>query len=101
MLWPLVTVAHCFSRWLTVLVTIHRYIAVCLPHKAAVYCTKSRALKQVTIYLLMFPAKIPLESEKIINKKMFQWKKYKSICISWIKSESIKKDIFLPVNDMV
>lgn len=32
--WPTLTLLHCLATWLTVLVTIHRYIAVCHPLKA-------------------------------------------------------------------
>ena len=48
LLWPMVSLCSSISKWLTVLVTLHRFIAVCVPHKAAAYCTKSKALKHVS-----------------------------------------------------
>ena len=44
----MVSLCGSISKWLTVLVTLHRFIAVCVPHKAAAHCTKSKALKHVS-----------------------------------------------------
>lgn len=51
--WPCVDLVHAYSSWLTVLVTIHRYIAVCLPHKARLLCSRSQAAKQILIVLVL------------------------------------------------
>ena len=41
--WPCVGIAQSVNTWITVLVTVHRFIAIVSPHKAIVYCTYTRA----------------------------------------------------------
>ena len=41
--WNSVDVAQCVNIWITVLVTMHRFIAIIFPHKAAVHCTYGKA----------------------------------------------------------
>ena len=41
--WPCVGVTLTVNTWVTVLITIHRFIAIISPHKASTYCTYSKA----------------------------------------------------------
>ena len=41
--WNVVDVSQCVNTWITVLVTMHRFIAIVSPHKAAIYCTYRKA----------------------------------------------------------
>ena len=41
--WNIVDVAQCVNTWITVLVTMHMFIAIIFPHKAAVHCTSGKA----------------------------------------------------------
>src|SRR6218665_1965562 len=50
---PCAFLAQTATIWLTVLVAVNRYIAVCLPYKAARLCTVSQAKKQLSIVLLV------------------------------------------------
>ena len=49
---PLALTAQTASIWVTVLVAVNRYIAVCLPYKASRLCTVSKAKRQLAIVLL-------------------------------------------------
>ena len=40
--WPSVDLAHAYSTFVTLVVTTHRYIAVCWPHKAKSLCTRKQ-----------------------------------------------------------
>ena len=50
--WPFSDLVHAYSSWLTVLVAIHRYIAVCKPHKARILCNKKQGVKQVVMLMI-------------------------------------------------
>ena len=49
---PLCLVALTATVWVTVLITVNRYINVCLPLRASQWCTISKAKKQMTAVLL-------------------------------------------------
>ena len=55
--WPCVGVSQSINSWITVLVAMHRFIAIMLPHKAAVHCTYEKArmhLIAVSITVTMY-----------------------------------------------
>ena len=41
--WNIVDVTQCINTWITVLVTMHRFIVIVSPHKAAIHCTYRKA----------------------------------------------------------
>ena len=47
--WNIVDVTQCINTWITVLVTMYRFIAIVSPHKAAIHCTYRKA----RLHLLM------------------------------------------------
>ena len=51
-LFPVSAIAHSATIWLTVLVGVNRFIAVCVPYKAARLCTVSKAKQYVVIVIL-------------------------------------------------
>ena len=51
-LWPLASTAQTATIWVTVLVAVNRYIAICLPFRASRWCTVSKAKKQLAFVLL-------------------------------------------------
>ena len=50
---PLCLMAKTATVWLTVLITVNRYINVCLPLRASQWCTISKVHTQVTLVLLL------------------------------------------------
>ncbi|KAI0221975.1 FMRFamide receptor [Lamellibrachia satsuma] len=50
---PLSRTAHAASIWVTVLIAVNRYIAVCIPYKASRLCTVLKAKKQLAVVLLL------------------------------------------------
>ena len=55
--WPCVGVSQSINSWITVLVAMHRFIAIILPHKAAIHCTYKKArihLIVVSIIVTMY-----------------------------------------------
>ena len=50
---PVATTAHTASIWVTVLIAVNRYVAVCLPYKASRWCTVFMAKKQLAVVLLI------------------------------------------------
>ena len=51
-LWPLALTTQTATIWVTVLVAVTRYIAICLPFRASLLCTVSKAKKQLAFVLL-------------------------------------------------
>ncbi len=51
--WPSATVAHTLSMAMTVLLTVHRYIAVCHPHKARLWCTPTKTRVHIIVLVLV------------------------------------------------
>ena len=49
---PLALTAQTATIWVTVLVAVNRYIAICLPFRASRWCTVSKAKKQLAFVLL-------------------------------------------------
>lgn len=45
--WPLVHVTQMWTVWITVLVAVNRYVAICRPFQAPVWCTMTQARRQV------------------------------------------------------
>ena len=59
--WPCATVTHMLSAWIIILTTVHRYIAVCKPHRAQVLCTMTNTRRQLAAVVLgVFVFNIPL-----------------------------------------
>ena len=50
--WPLTTVAHALSTWMIMLLTIHRYIAVCYPHKAALWGKPRQVISHIILFTI-------------------------------------------------
>ena len=50
--WPTLSMLHCLATWLTVLLTIHRYIAVCHPLKVQAW----GSLSKTRVHILMVTA---------------------------------------------
>ena len=50
---PLQFVAQTATLWVTVLITVNRYIHVCVPLRASQWCTISKVKKQMTAVLLL------------------------------------------------
>ena len=64
--WNTVDVAQCINTWITVLVTLHRFIAIVSPHKAIIHCTYCKAkihLIIISILVLIYEIPIFLDSE--------------------------------------
>ena len=51
--WPCVGVTLTVNTWVTVLITIHRFIAIISPHKAGIYCTYSKAKVHLIVLVVM------------------------------------------------
>ena len=51
--WPSVTVVYSTGTWVTVLVTLHRYIVVCQPHHALRLCRPSLARRQLLVVVVL------------------------------------------------
>ena len=59
--WNSVDVAQCVNTWITVLVTMHRFIAIIFPHKAAIHCTYSKArIHLIIICVIIVIYEIPI-----------------------------------------
>ena len=50
--WPCVGVSQSVNTWITVLVAMHRFIAIIFPHKAAIHCTYNKARIHLVIVTL-------------------------------------------------
>ena len=50
---PVAMTAQAASIWVTVLIAVNRYVAVCLPYKASRWCTVLMAKKQLAVVLLI------------------------------------------------
>ena len=51
--WPACDTAHAYSTWITVLVTLHRFFAVCMPHRARYLCSASQTIKHLIGLLIL------------------------------------------------
>lgn len=69
--WACVTLFHCVSTWLTVLLSIHRYIAVCYPLRAVTWGSPTRV--RIHIALVIFLSVI-YELPTFLGKKMVPYK---------------------------
>ena len=62
--WPCVDLAHAYSTSITVVVAVHRYIAVCRPHKAKTVCTRTHGfghLALVVVFCTLFELPVFLD----------------------------------------
>ena len=50
--WPCVGVSQSVNTWITVLVAMHRFIAIIFPHKAAIHCTYKKAKIHLVVVTL-------------------------------------------------
>ena len=51
--WACVNLAQSINSWIIVVVTVHRFIAIIFPHKAAFYCTYKKAKLHLIIVTLV------------------------------------------------
>ncbi len=66
--WPLLTVFHAMAVWMTTLLTIHRYVAVCHPYKAKIWCSMRRTrLQLLGVTLLCVAFEIPVFFDYEVN----------------------------------
>ena len=70
--WPCVGIAQSVNTWITVLVTMHRFIAIVSPHKTIIHCTFNKArihLILVTILTTLYelPTFFDNEIKEMIN----------------------------------
>ena len=64
--WNVVDISQCVNTWITVLVTMHRFIAIVSPHKVAIHCTYRKAsihLMTRCIVIILFELPIFLDYE--------------------------------------
>lgn len=47
--WPLVHITMLWTVWITVLIAVNRYVAICRPFQAPLWCTMTQARRQVVI----------------------------------------------------
>ena len=69
--WNIVDVSQCVNTWITVLVTMHRFIAIVSPHKAAIYCTYRKARLHLIIsciVTILFEVPIFFDYEIGVNR---------------------------------
>ena len=59
--WPCVDVAQSVNTWITVLLAIHRFIAIVFPHKSAIHCSYEKARIHLTLICVLIAVyEIPL-----------------------------------------
>ena len=85
--WSAVTVVYSIGTWVTVLVTLQRFIAVCLPHHALSYCGASLARKQlflVIVFNVLYSLPLFLDSyvKRVYSEKYELW--YNTRVYSWL-----------------
>lgn len=51
--WPLVHITQMWTVWITVLVAVNRYVAICRPFQAPVWCTLTQARRQVVVLAIV------------------------------------------------
>ena len=67
--WNSVDVAQCVNTWITVLVTMHRFIAIIFPHKAAIHCTYGKAkIHLIIICVVIVIYEIPIFFDNEVKK---------------------------------
>lgn len=69
--WPVMLTTQMSTVWLTVLVSLERYVAICFPLKAAVVCTMTKARRAVAaIYVVSIVYNIPRYFEMRVNQDL-------------------------------
>ena len=69
--WPCVGVSQSVNTWITVLVAMHRFIAIIFPHKAAIHCTYKKAkLHLITVTLTVTVYELPTFFDNNVVKMM-------------------------------
>ena len=59
--WNVVDVSQCVNTWITVLVTMHRFIAIVSPHKVAIHCTYMKArIHLITSCIVIILFELPI-----------------------------------------
>ncbi len=51
--WPCVGVAQSVNTWITVLVALHRFVAVVYPHRAVLHCTHAKARRHLVVVIFV------------------------------------------------
>ena len=69
--WPCVGVSQSINSWITVLVALHRFIAIMYPHKAAIHCTYREA--RIHLVVVSFIVTI-YELPTFFNNKISHYK---------------------------
>ena len=67
--WPCVGISQSINSWITVLVAMHRFIAILLPHKAAVHCTYKKArIHLIAVCIIVAMYELPTFFNNKISK---------------------------------
>jgi len=68
--WPMAGIAHTATVWLVVVITVHRYVAICRPLHAAQYNTMShvrKAVAAVWIFAVVYNLPLFFEREVLVR----------------------------------
>ena len=71
--WACVNLAQSINSWIIVVVTLHRFIAIIFPHKAAIHCTYNKAKLHLIIVIL---AVCIYEFPSFFNRKVVKFVAY-------------------------
>jgi len=53
-LWPIATISNMAGVWTVTVVTLHRYIAVCMPHHVTKFANLRVAHYQASLFMAMY-----------------------------------------------
>ena len=71
--WACVNLAQSINSWIIVVVTVHRFIAIIFPHKAAIHCTYKKAKLHLIVVTL---AVCVYEFPSFFNRKVVKFVAY-------------------------
>ena len=76
--WNTVDVAQCINTWVTVLVAMHRFIAIIAPHKAMIHCTFKKAkIHLIVVSIIVIIYEIPIFLDN--NNETIYFPAYKNL----------------------
>ena len=87
---PLHTAAHMTTMWVTLLIAVNRYIIVCLPLRASMWCTDRKVKIQLSVVLLF--ALLYASADIITSKCFVNWR------IITIPALHPTLDVILPIS---
>lgn len=94
--YPIGTIAHTASIYMTLLISIERYIAVCHPLKAKALCTKNRAKATVLIvFFLSGIYNIPRFYENMLLEKTDGSETYYSLQYTFLRKNELFVTIYI------